>query len=309
MRAPILWLACTATSLHAQSYERRADMIESFREYRSSHASLYQPPPITHFVPSFNTLTYALAVEQRDIAIKARTEDGELDPYAQDSMKLGGYTIAPHLALSLRKVGLGFSIENGFNSIDYQSRSADGASISGSQRSEVEHSGLGFNLSFLPFKKLSKDNKLAVIVGGKSLAAKHKLSYIEQGTVNDEQLHSIRYTIYKLEAGVNFNLKLHRYLRVIPWADYSYTHLKDAESAFDPQKHGSSLQRFYDDDLKLFWKPYPDFRYGIDLGVRISNFDIRIGSFLGSLALLSSRPDYIKDHSIQVSVSFDQNGG
>ncbi|RYZ58214.1 MAG: hypothetical protein EOP07_07755 [Proteobacteria bacterium] len=311
LRCSISLVLLMATQGYAQSVDERAKMIDSYTSYRKSGNSIYQPPPITHMVPNFNTITYALSYEKRDITMLPRLGNGDLDKDAQSSLSMKGYTLAPHLAISLKKVGIGFSIENSKNSSDYSYTNAYNPTFGSSQNTTVSTSGLGFNLSALPFEKLRKDNKLAVIIGGKSLNVRHEFTDIipSNYTGNPQDPINIRYNLLKYEAGANLTLQLLKHFSVIPWVDYTYTDIRGAESAVEGKELNASLAQLYADDLRFYWKSYPNVRYGIDLGINAWGFDVRIGSFLGSLARLNAQPDYIEDKSFSISLSFDQKGG
>lgn len=298
----LLMAACPA---YAQSTGPRGEMIDSYISYRKSGTSIYQPPPITHMVPNFNTITYALAYEKRDVTILPRLANGDLDTSNKSSLTMKGYTIDPHLAISLKKVGIGFSIENSKNTSTTQIRSPYNSSSDTEQRTTVAASGLGFNVSALPFESLRKENKLALILGGKSLNVKHDFTEnLPQGSQEDPS--TVRYNLLRYELGANLTLSLLKHISVIPWLDYSHTDIKAAQTAPGTGNNSNSV---YNDDLRLYWQAYPDLRYGIDLSIHVWGLDIRIGSFLGSMARLNAQPDYIQDKGFSVSLSFDQKGG
>lgn len=300
-------LAFVSGRAAAQGLSARAGMVDSLIEYKKSSNSIYQPPPITHMVPSFNTITYAVAFEKRDITILPRYENGDIDDFTESSLKLSGYTVAPHLAISLKKVGLGLSIENSNNKALYAWDDPNG-SFDRRQESTVSTAGLGFNVSVLPFDSLRKTHKLAFIAGGKSLNVKHTFTDINSpGAVVSD--NNARYNILKYEIGANLTLALLKNFRVIPWTDYTHTDIKSAESAFDEKKGNYVTPGLYADDLRLFWQSTPSMRYGIDLSLGIFGLDVRIGTILGKLARLGSDPDYYKDSSFNISLSFDQAGG
>ena len=285
-------------------------MVDTFIDYRKNGSSIYLPPPITHMVPSFNTITYAIAIEKQDVTILSRLENGDVDPANESSLALKGYTIAPHLAISLKKVGIGFSIENSKNTATYDYHPGAYPTYSSRQTTTVSASGLGFNLSALPFEKLRKENKLAVILGGKSLNVRHEYTDIVPYNLGvTSETVNVRYTVLRYQAGANLTLALLKQFRVIPWIDYGMTDTKGAEAAIGEKNANASSAAIFADDLRVFWKPYPNLRYGIDMSIGVFGLDIRIGSFLGSLARLNSTPDFIQDKTFSLSLSFDQKGG
>ncbi len=286
----------------------RSEMIKSYSTYMHSGNSLLSAPPINHVVPQFNTLTYAIAYEHQDLTVLPRTESGDLDTQRTNRLHLSGYTIDPHLSISLKKVGLGFSVETSKHQADYTDNSL--YSSSAQQHSTVTASGLGFNLSSLPFDSLRKENKLALIVGVKSLNVKHELTpFYQEAQAATVETQTAHYNILRYSAGANLTLQLLKHFSVIPWIDYGGTDLKAARSAFSEERFGTYLAEQYADDLRLFYEATPNVRYGIDLSILVFGLDVRVGSLLGGLARLNSQPDYIKDKSFTIGLSFDQKGG
>jgi len=183
--------------------------------------------------------------------------------------------------------------------------------LQANQETTVAASGLGFNLSALPFDSFRKDNKLAFILGGKSLNVRHEFTGLtgsQYSNTNDQSLN-LRYNLLRYEAGANLTLALLKHFDVILWTDYSYTDLGAAKAAYQPQFANATQLAIYQDDLRLFWQADPNLRYGIDLSINAWGFDVRIGSLLGKLARLGTGPDYVKDSSFNISLSFDQKGG
>ena len=282
-------------------------MVDSLIEYRKSGSSIYQPPPITHMVPNFNTITYAFAFEKRNIEVLPRLPNGDRDTFQDSSLKLTGYTLAPHLAISLKKVGLGLSIENSKNSSEFSFNNRFITQRT-RQTTTVSTAGLGFNVSVLPFERLRKNHKLALIAGGKSLNVKHTFTDLVPDSFANKSSFNASYSILKYEMGANLTLALLKEFRVIPWVDYTFTDVKAANAAFKESTGNFVTPGLYSDDIRLYWQSTPNFRYGMDLSIGIFGLDIRIGSTLGKLARFGSGPDYINDSSFNVSLSFDQQG-
>lgn len=303
----LLMAACQGL---AQTVDEREKFTDSFLLYRKSSSSIYLPPPITHMVPNFNTITYALAYEKRDVTILPRLDNGDVEKNDPSSMHLTGYTVAPHLAISLKKVGIGFSIENSKNSAYTLLGNKFNSASDATQTTTVATSGLGFNLSALPFESLRKENKLAFIIGGKSLNVRHDFSNFTsvQTQAFEMEPESLRYNLLRYELGANLTLALLKHFSVIPWMDYSHTDTKAAQAAYKPQFPNPNMTDIFNDDLRLFWQSTPNVRYGIDLSINAWGLDIRIGSLFGSLARLGAGPDYVKDSSFNISLSFDQKG-
>lgn len=298
-----LFLECSAL---AQS-EGRTALSNSYADFKKDNFSILQGPPITHLVPNFNTITYAVAFEKQDTLVRPAADENQ---YSQqgESLHFTGYTFAPHLAISLKKVGIGFSIENSKHQSYYVRDNGAGNLVE--QKSSVATSGIGLNLSFLPFEKLRKEYKLAVIAGGKSLNVKHKWTNFQfDGLNEDVDNSSVTYTVLHYESGLNFTMKLLKNFSAIPWIDYSQNNISAAKDAVQEGKTDPQMYEIFQEDVENFWNRDPRLRYGIDLSLRLLNLDIRLGSALGAIGHLNSTPDYIIDKSFSLSLSIDQQGG
>jgi hypothetical protein len=309
----LFFLGFSPAGAAAGSEDEREEMIDKFLEYRQKNSALYQSPPITHLVPNFNTITYAANVNVDNLKLLPSDDNGIVNETnaGQRDVALKGYTISPHLAMSLKNVGLGFSVEKSQRTARYH-WDPSGSSYHSLQQSVVEASGLGFNLSVLPFPKAFKKVKIAAIIGGKSLNVRHRFTRYLGGnqpvTIQESDYTKLRYTIQRYEAGLNINIPLLKSFRLIPWSDYSYTDIKDANESYKSYFRSDSMSAFYENDVRLFWLDNPKFRYGIDIGLYLGDFAVRVGGLLGTLANLNAVPDYVQDQSVALSVSWDQKG-
>ena len=308
----------------------RQAIIEKYVEQRQKNPAIYQSPPITHIVPNFNTITYAGNVEYESTTILPSDDTGTLtnNSNASSDLKLSGYGIAPHLAMSLKRVGLGFSVESAHHealySYTHQNFSAGSETVSepassgdlavinvtDTQKSTLDVSGYGFNISLLPLPKLTKTIKLATILGVKSLNAKHTIGQISSSStiLGSEFKNAVyRYSVQKYELGINLSIQLLRGFRVIPWVDYTETSIQNNTPLKAATSETSCTD--YECDIQLFWYNAPKLRYGIDVGLFIEGFEVRIGGLLGTLGNLNSTPDFIQDDSLMISLSWDQKGG
>jgi hypothetical protein len=292
---------------HSQNLDPRTPIVDDFVEQRAQNPGLYQSPPINHIVPSRNTITYAGHFEEVNLKLMAKPEGlNEVNP--NNSISVTGYRLEPHLALSLKNIAIGFSIERSKLVEEWTTRDAN-HSYERQQKSTLESSGLGLNLAFLPFPKLHKKLRLAMILGGKSLNVKHGLSYAKSQPIESSDMQSFRYTVNHYEAGLNLSWFVLKRFAIVPWMDYATYDIAAARSIFNSEKYASGeLKEIMENDLDLFFMSYPKFRYGLDFAVQVLGLEVRIGGLLGTLANLNKSVDYIEDNSVTISVSIEQKG-
>jgi hypothetical protein len=310
-----IWLAylLLPALAEAQAYspDPRAPIVEDFVKQRAQNPGLYQSTPINHIVPSHNTITYAGQFEEVNLKLMEEPE-GLNEVNGNNAVTVTGYKLEPHLALSLKNIALGFSIERSKLAEEWTWRDAGGTSLR-RQNSTMETSGLGFNLAFLPFPKMHKKLRLAMILGGKSLNAKHGVSYVkyqsDSYTSQNNDMQSFRYTVNHYEAGLNLSWFVLKRFAIVPWMDYAMYDVAAAKAIFNAEKYaGGELKAIMENDLNLFFLSYPKFRYGLDFSVQLLGLEVRIGGLLGTLANLNKSVDYIEDKSMTISVSIEQKG-
>jgi hypothetical protein len=293
------------------SLDPRSPIVEDFVKQRAQNPELYQSPPINHIVPSHNTITYAGQFEEVNLKLMQEPE-GLSDVNPNNAITVTGYKMEPHLALSLKNIAIGFSIERSKLAEEWTYSDAYN-SFQRKQKSTLETSGLGLNLAFVPFPKMHKQLRLAMILGGKSLNAKHGVSYVKSlnGPVSIENadMQSFRYTVNYYEAGLNLSWFVLKRFAIVPWADYAMYDVAGAQAIFNSEKYSSGeLKAVMENDLDLFFLSYPKFRYGLDFSVQVLGLEVRIGGLLGTLANLNKSVDYIEDKSVTISVSIEQKG-
>jgi len=309
----ILLLLLLPSIAQAQSYsiDPRTPIVDDFVEQRAKNPGLYQSPPISHIVPSHNTITYAGQFEEVNLKIMEKPE-GLADVNKASAISVTGYKLEPHLALSLKNIAIGFSIERSKLAEEWV-YSDPNYTYERKQKSTLETSGLGLNLAFVPFPKLHKKLRLAMILGGKSLNVKHAVSYVKSlnGPVSIDyvDMQSFRYTVNHYEAGLNLSWYVLKRFAIVPWLDYAMYDVAAAKTIFNAEKYaGGELKSVMENDLDLFFLSYPKFRYGLDFAVQIIGLEVRIGGLLGTLANLNKSVDYIEDNSVTISVSIEQKG-
>lgn len=307
----LLLLPRSADAQTTYSVDPRTPIVEDFVDRRARNPGLYQSPPINHIVPSHNTITYAGQFEEVNLKLMEEPEGLET-VNSNNAVTITGYKLEPHLALSLKNIAIGFSIERSklmeewvySNTYDTYERK---------QKSTLETSGLGLNLAFLPFPKMHKKLRFAMILGGKSLNVKHGVSYVKSlngaVSIDNADMQSFRYTVNYYEAGLNLSWFVLKRFAIIPWADYAMYDVAAARAIFNSDKYSSGeLKAVMENDIDLFFLSYPKFRYGLDFSVQVIGLEVRIGGLLGTLANLNKSVDYIEDKSVTISVSIEQKG-
>jgi hypothetical protein len=297
----------------------RKQMIDDYLVYRRSNAGIYESTPIYHMVPSFNTVTYVGYVEKIDTVLtppKAGpgvSAASVLGPGLVSDIELTGYRVSPHFALSLKKIGLGFSGERGNRNCFFRYENATQGTFV-AQESTLDYSGIGLNLSFLPYQSSGKFLTIATILGWKSYSARHKWSqYLTfnraVGAIENPYKAGVRYNIERYQTGLNATLALLKSFYLIPWMDYQYTETSDSKAAFESALRTTVADPIFENDVKLFWLSQQNFNYGLDIAIRAGEFEIRLGGLLGTFGNLNVSPDSIDDHSFDVSLSWDHKGG
>ncbi len=229
-----------------------------------------------------------------------------------DAITVTGFKLEPHLALSLKNICLGFSIIRAKYAEEYLLKYPS-ESFEQRQKSNLETSGLGLNVAFVPFTKIHKKLKLAFILSGQNLNVKHSLSYVKASngpvTIEQAEMQDFQYAVNNYSAGVNLSWFVFKHFAIVPWMDYSMTELGEAQRIANKSRYtDTALKPIMENDWDLFFQSYPKFRYGLDFAVQVIGLEVRIGGLLGSLASLNKSVDYIEDKSIVLSVSLEQKG-
>ena len=255
----------------------------------------------------------------------------------EEKLKLGGYTISPYVALSLRHIGIGFSLEAGRRTVEYNQSygmaltdnqastpdsqeasaladSADaGFSQSNTQLSVLNYRAIGVYMYIIPFPKLKEQKMtLTLIVGGRNYLCSHEVGNTFSASTGNETFNNgdsktYPYTVTSYESGLNLIYRWTKNLSVIPWGQYYYADTKTIELLTELDT--SSLpSKNLDDDIQILWHDRPQIEYGLDFGLKIQRFEIRIGGAIGALAAYGAGSRYIQDRSISAALSYDMKG-
>ncbi len=299
--------------LAGQALESNEALRQQYLDQRQGEQEIYGSTPITHISPAFNTITYSLGFDWLDYTVLPDSEDPNYadSPYSDTSLRLEGYQVLPHLSVSLRSIGLGFTAGRGEKKISYQSSfNSPQTSYESQQSSQVSYTEVGLFSYFMPFPKIARQVRTTMILGGRSINAKHKLglnSYTSGGIkypAGEDRVY--RYNVSILEAGFNIRIQLLRRFSLIPWADYRWTDTNTAESI--AASDGDNYQEQLKSDLEVFWQDHAALRYGIDFAIRFDRFQFNIGGLLGSLVSSNNDKESFTDDSIVINLSFDQKG-
>jgi hypothetical protein len=283
-----LALAATFTtpSTVAHGQGGRAALTSQFVDESHKQPPLYQASPVTHIVPAFNTVTYAL---------EAHLFNTEVTPESYRSgeeLRIDGYSYEPYIVLSLKQIGLGFNVDGGHREITYESSSAK-------QQSRLDYRGLGV---FGFFKLYDKpDLYSTLIVGGRSLSARHEVGETRYGESAGGRTFDYGLTGY--ETGLNVGMRLVKPMTIIPWANYAYT--DDSKGRAVAERSDSRTMK---EDLDLFWKAERPLNYGLDFALRVANVELRIGGLLGLVVSSGTGSDAVEDNSYSLCIAWDQKG-
>jgi hypothetical protein len=301
----------------------RRGVLESLyvSDYESSNA-LYESAPVTHVVPSFKTVTFALAAQSYDVAV---TESGFAGSpprsiaTPEQRLDLTGYSLAPYLAISLERIGLGFGVESGARAVDYKlyDRNNPDTAVTGGlrQRSEHDYRAVGIYLYLLPYESRGDRPLIAsMVVGAKDYNVKAKISPSIDPARFDGRYASFRYSVTEYELGFLFELRLLKKFSLVPWVDYTYVDVHDSVSQADEilSDPGSSSDlasaaAALKGDSFVLWRARPRVDVGLDLVVRVAGFAVHLGELFGYV-IDQQGSDAITDNGYYVSVSFDMKG-
>jgi len=284
----------------------RADLIDAYLKQARERPPLYQSAPVTHIVPEFNTVTYALDGHLYDTTVLPA--DLNKDPGGNGNsrtMTLKGYSVAPYVALSLKKVGLGFNVEAGRRSLSYDSKT--GADEMKQQSTAVSR-GLGIHVffKFLDTKRLVA----TAIAGGRTINVRETIgpfvttnAGVPTGTYSNADM---RYTLNGYDGGLNLGVRLLKGVTLIPWGNYAY--IDDSNPRSMIGNSTSTLTNTLAEDVNVFWHAEPSLNYGLDLAVRVGGVQVRLGGLFGMIVSMGSTSDQVKDNGFSLSFSWDQKG-
>lgn len=315
----ILLLACQAAVARAEGgtssaeqgqYDRsRRVLDQEYIDYSSSNDVVYESAPVTHVVPSFKTITLSLAGGYLDSTVNGPRANGN----TEHELKMDGYRFAPYLAVSLKRIGLGFSAEAGKRTLDYKLGPGLGTQ---KQRSEVDYRAIGIYAYLLPFDSGGEQPVIAsLVLGAKDYNVNHKATgLIDVNESFDARAAKYRYNVTDYEIGALIDWRLMKRFSIVPWVDYVYSDIHDPVRQADEQLEGTSSSgakrdaaAFLKGDAKLLWQSHPRLDFGLDLVARLGSFALHLGDVFG-LILNQNRPDTITDHSYVLHVSFDMQG-
>lgn len=307
------WLILIASTSIAQSLEERKKLQDDYIESNSKNPSVYQSAPVTQVVPKFNTISYALLLEQQSVSIEA--EEDVVGSDFDHNLKINGFTISPHLSISLKSIGLGFSTEFGQRSSTYAIAPKDGRnSLYALQQSTLSYRGLGSYLYWIMPQSFSKRVKPSFTFGNSVFIANQRVSNLisTNRPISEDELQSrlFTYNVTKTEIGLNVGMTLLRKFTLIPWVNYEHFDISDGKRKLESdQLYDSSEKRMFEEDLQLFWRSKPSVKYGLDFSIRVFNrVELHVGGLLGRLVSIGEKNPRIEDKSLSFSLSLDQKG-
>ena len=305
----ICWVAVASfcisapRNLYAEEESERKDLIDHYVDESKKNDTFFASTPATHVVPAFNTISYALSAISYDTVISPE-ENSRVSNENAAKLVLTGYGVSPYLSISLKRIGLGFSVESGNRQAEYTS--ANSSQYKESRLATLNYRGVGAFVYWIPFGKLWNTVNTTVILGGRNYSAKHEhtRTSLNSGVQTDRNTTSINYSVPSYEGGLNFNVGLFKSFSMIPWGNYASLDTTNATS----QLRNNEYERDYiASDVDLFWKDKPDLTYGLDFAAKLGSFQVRLGGILGFLAAPEGSSQ-IQDESLSLAISFEQKG-
>lgn len=308
------FLACAAVAFAVGAHRAPADSPQHDRnrealenlyiEEYSGRGPLYQSAPVTHVVPSLKTVTLALAVDRYNVEVSdATATDG-----STDSLALSGYRAAPYIAVSLKRLGLGFSAETGERHAAYKVL-YNGTATQRVQQSDVDYKAIGVYMYLLPFEtKGERSISASLVFGAKDYNVTHKITPVNSPTDPTAGQVKFRYNMNEFMAGTLVEFRLLKFFALQPWLDYSYMDAHDPlTQASDASGQRTSVAGTLEGDANMFWLSRPRLDFGLDMVVKTHGFAVHLGQAFGFL--LSQRDnDQIIDKTLSLSVSQDLKG-
>lgn len=303
-KKPSFWLlmvlSLLATELMAQN--DRTELINQYQKHYTTNRPIYQSAPVTHVIPELNTITYVIDAKILNTEVTPESITG-FSSNSSSSLKVEGFKASPYLALSLKRLGLGFNMDSGQTTINY---SEAYSSFAYSDISKVEYRGL----AIFGFLKVidSKFYDLTLIAGGRTTNAKHVIGPVTN-TVNSNTTvgspTTYRYALQTYEAGINNEFHLLKSVTVTPWANMVRTDTASAIAQIKQYDYNGSKMN---EDIIVFWKSQRTIDYGLDLAVRIKGLEVRLGGLMGTIFGSSGDSDTVKDSGYSLSLSLHTKG-
>ena len=309
--------AYASASDHDQT---RALLEQEYVDQFSQRNGLYQSAPITHVVPSFKTVTIAMAGAKYDTTIKDSEfpRTSYLNGGYSQSLALTGYQAASYVAVSLQRIGLGFSAETGEKHAAYSLYRKNGGTDDGTrtQASDMDYKAVGVYAYLLPYASAESRTVIAsVVIGAKNYNVNHRVSATLGPSDHDPGTEKYRYNLNEYEFGTLVEFKLLKFFSLVPWFDWTFldTHDPTAQAddriaAFDGKdQQQTEIARTLKGDVAVFWQARPRLDLGLDLVAKTHGVAVHLGQLLGFL-VNSRGTDTIVDRSYAVNISVNLKG-
>ena len=212
--------------------------------------------------------------------------------------------LPPYLSLSLKRIGLGFSVEAGDRKAEYAS--ANSGQYNENRLATLKYRGVGAFIYLIPFDKMWNSVNTTVILGGRNYTARHQHTRTSTtaGNQANQYATTLNYSVPSYEGGLNFNIGLLKSFSMIPWGNYAAA---DTTNAMSQMRSDDYERDFIESDVEVFWNDKPNLTYGLDFAAKMGSFQVRLGGLLGFFAA-SAGSSQIKDESLSLAVSFEQKG-
>jgi len=286
----------------------RGRLEDIYTERYSERTSLYQSAPETHLVPSLKTVTLALAAERYDVKV---TEPQNFLGLKGEQLALSGYRVAPYVAVSLKRIGLGFSAETGVRHAVYD-LSFNRSNGARRQTSDVDYKAIGIYAYLLPFESKGDMPVLASVIGGAiAYNVTHNVTPLNNTAEASQGRTKFRYNVDELVIGSLVEVRPLKFFSLLPWVNYTYVDAHDPIAQADDARAGNGGQQnvagYFSGDVGMFWLAKPRLNFGLDLVLKTHGFAIHLGQAFGFL-VSPGDTDQITDRTLSLSVSQDLKG-
>ncbi len=196
------------------------------------------------------------------------------DPSTQNpktEFQLSGESLKPGLLVNHNSFGLGLYANLGSHRLKNMSETNFTESL-------VRHRGLGLELSYLPGSGTKRN--LGIYIRGGLLHANQEVT--ADSLVEDRgELFKTDYLVFEREVGIHYRINLTSFLFLYPWTSLQARSLKTHSLDTGSHKMKTDSQAYA--DAKSLWGVPPEFRYGVDIALKVYAFDLHMGQGISQL--------------------------
>lgn len=259
--------------------------------------NLFSGTPTAHIIPQRGKATVALGGDYlKAIAVDDGTTVAEATEF-NSKLTLGGYKISPLVVLQDSRFGMGFGATVGKRTSEYyESRYT-------TQSSEASFSGLNLATYFIPkFPFVPNNVTTSFLVGAERVYVTHETKDSRPLDIPAFTLENkARYSVTTLNVGADVGILLSNRFTVMPWFDFKKIWSVSPNATSDSSEFETNNILVADESV--FFRS--EYRYGLDLSVKVQRFTLHFGGALGFLAGIAKGSDNVRDSSLSGGFSVD----